>query len=73
MILSKSKTIRLNHEFEKGIEKIKDFEKIEFKKLQLFESEMLENENKTRELQNKNMRLKMNNFEKRDSTISCCS
>ena len=41
MILSKSEVIRLNHEFEKEIEKIKDFEKIEFKKLQLFETKML--------------------------------
>ena len=73
VILRKYEIIRLNHEFEKEIEKIKDFEKIEFKKLQLFETEMLKIETKIRELKNENMDLKMKNIEKRDSTISCCS
>jgi len=61
---SKSEVIWINHEFEKVIEKFKDFEKYEFEKYKPFESKMSEIETKMKELENENLFLKRNDSKK---------
>jgi len=67
MILKNSKIeiIQINYEFEKVIEKFKDFEKCESGEYKSFESKMIEFETKIKELENENLVLKRIDCKKR--------